>query len=334
MPQVGTGRIQPGTGAVILTPSASVPAGGTTVSANLTSFSVQTPATGIQLYSGVTQTGGNVILYLNNITPGPGILMSVVNGIITIRSDGSVIGPTGPTGPSGPTGPQGIQGITGPTGPTGAVGTTGPTGPLGPTGPIGPTGPTGITGPTGPTGAAGTNGVTGPTGSTGPSVTGPTGSGGPTGPTGPTGPGGGGPTGPTGPTGPGIYTISSFSGELTLDIDQIMTVHRFTMPVTFPSNFGTAANGGHSTAASLTNATATTTLNVDMLAAGSDPTNAGIWTNIGAITFSAGGHIGTFTTTGPGLAKSFAQDDYIRVIAPVVPDLTLDLVFFTLIGDR
>lgn len=233
MPLIGSGSIQAGTGIVTLT-STTTPPAGTSVPSGLTSFTFQNPSSGISLFSGISQTSGNVVVTLRTLQNGAGILMNVNNGIITLSSDGSVIGPPGPTGPTGsagPTGPTGARGATGPgiTGPTG-FGATGPTGPSGgPTGPTGGIGPTGYTGPPGPalTGPTGSTGALGPTGSIGPTgPTGPTGTAGPTGPvgiigrTGPTGPTGGigppgsvastGATGPTGPQGPqGVVGPSS-----------------------------------------------------------------------------------------------------------------------------
>jgi hypothetical protein len=180
MPTIGSGRIQSGTGEVLLSSNGPA-AASSSVSTFLTTFAVQSPATGLQLWSGVTQTAGNVILTLRNVSAGAGILLNLNNGIISIAVDGTVEGPTGPAGPSvtGPTGPAGPS-VTGPTGPAGADSTvTGPTGPAGAS-ITGPTGPS-VTGPTGPAST-----VTGPTGPAGPSVTGPTG---PPGPTGAAGPG-------------------------------------------------------------------------------------------------------------------------------------------------
>lgn len=186
MPLIGSGSIQAGTGTVTLT-STTTPPAGNAQSTGLSSFAIQNPTTGISLFSGVSQSSGNVVVTLRTLQNGVGILMNVSNGIITLSSDGSVVGPPGPTGPTGSTGPTGPRGQTGATGP----GITGPTG-FGATGPTGPSG-----GPTGPTGSIGPTGYTGPPG---PSITGPTGTAGPLGPTGQAGPTG--PTGPTGSVGP------------------------------------------------------------------------------------------------------------------------------------
>lgn len=157
MPTIGSGKINPGTGSISVTPSATFPAGGN-IAPVLSSFGVQTPNSGIQLYSALNQTAGNVTLTLNNIQSGAGILLSLSGGVITISSN-ITVGPTGPAGES-VTGPTGPAGVTGPTGSTGATGATGPTGPggmsvTGPTGPAGSTGATGVTGSTGPTGPGG-----------------------------------------------------------------------------------------------------------------------------------------------------------------------------------
>jgi hypothetical protein len=251
MPTVGSGNFS---GNVTFTSTSPTQASG--ISQTLSSFVIQTPSTGLQLFSSVSQNSGSVIVTLRNILNGPGILFNLNNGNITISSDGTVVGPTGPTGaagapgiasstgatghtgPTGPTGPTGLPGNASSTGATGYTGPTGPTGALGPTGAVSTiTGPTGWTGPTGsrgPIGVTGANstvpGPTGPTGATGPSVTGPTGAAstviGPTGPTGPVGPTGAvgaasTVVGPTGPTGPSVAVSSAMTPVIAASTTEI-----------------------------------------------------------------------------------------------------------------
>lgn len=254
-------------------------------------------------------------------------------------------GPTGGTGSTGPTGSAGLTGSTGPTGPTGATSPTGASGPTGAggatgTGPTGPTGPSGPTGATGSTGASGaTSGIIGPTGATGPTgAVGPTGTIGPTGATGFMGAigvtgstGTTGSTGATGATGTVPYTIAVYVPG-TLAASHVMLFHEFPAPITFPANFGAAAVGGASKAASLINSTGTISALVSKCPAASNPTSGGNFVNVGTITFAAG-HAGSFSSSG-GTTVAFATGDFMKILASASPDATLSDVMITLVGDR
>lgn len=126
MPTIGSGRIQATTGTLTF----STPAATT----SLSGFNLQTPSQGINLFESLSQVSGNITLFLRSLAAGPGINISVSNGVITLSILASSL-PTGSgsTGGVGPTGPAGVAGVTGPTGATGATGILGATGPTGPT---------------------------------------------------------------------------------------------------------------------------------------------------------------------------------------------------------
>lgn len=138
-----------------------------------TGFTGNTGATGVYTVSANVDTGGNLILLLNDA--------NTINAGFVIGATGiGATGATGVEGPSGPSGPEGSSGATGPAGATGAdsnvpgatgstgatgpagatgIGATGPTGPLGPPGAPGPIGSTGLSGPAGPVGNIGSTGL-------------------------------------------------------------------------------------------------------------------------------------------------------------------------------
>ncbi len=126
------------------------------------------------------------------------------------------------------------------------------------------------------------------------------------------------------------YTLAAFaSGVLTAS--QVLLVHQHPAAVTYPANFGASTSGGSSRAASLANATASTVLTVSQCLAASDPTNGANFGSIGSITFAAGGHAGTFVTSG---AVAFAAGDFLKISGPSSADATLASVAVTLVGNR
>jgi hypothetical protein len=101
------------------------------------------------------------------------------------------------------------------------------------------------------------------------------------------------------------YVVGCFvPGVLTAS--QVLLVHRVAKAVTLPANF--AAVAGYASQAGGTAAKA--------LAA--SPTS---FSNIGTITFAAGGTVPAFATSG-GAAVAFAQGDVLRLAAPASADAT------------
>lgn len=107
MPLLGRGPV------ITLSPTPSVKA--------MQSFTLQTPTQGTPLFETFSNSE-NVILGLRNINPGPGVRITVSQGIIYLSVDIELL----PTGPLGPTGPRGYPSMV--TGPTGTIGPTGPVG--------------------------------------------------------------------------------------------------------------------------------------------------------------------------------------------------------------
>lgn len=128
------------------------------------------------------------------------------------------------------------------------------------------------------------------------------------------------------------YLISAFAPS-GMSASQVLLVHAFGKAVSFPANFGTTLSAEVSKAGATVNATSQNIFNINKCLAANDPTSAGNWSQIGTVTFAASGHSGTFATSG-GAAQSFAQGDYLQVVAPASADATLANVFITLAADR
>jgi hypothetical protein len=119
----------------------------------------------------------------------------------------------------------------------------------------------------------------------------------------------------------------------TLSASQILLAHKFASAVTIPANFAAAKSGATSDAQALVNATAQTVLSVATCPAGSDPTTAANWTQVGTLTIAAGGSAATGATSG-GAAVSCAVGDMLRVLGPSTADSTLANLMLTIAGDR
>lgn len=128
------------------------------------------------------------------------------------------------------------------------------------------------------------------------------------------------------------YIVAGFFSGLP-PASQVVLLHRFAAPVTYPANFGTAVNGASSTGGALANSTASATFTVWKDLSASDPTVVGNWTQIGTVTYSAGGHAPTFATTGSA-TETFAAGDYMKVVSPSSQDATLASLGFTFAGVR
>jgi hypothetical protein len=110
------------------------------------------------------------------------------------------------------------------------------------------------------------------------------------------------------------YVVGCFVPGL-MTASQILLVHRFSKAVTLPANFG--AYGGYASQASGTaNATASTVVTASRALAASPTT----FSNVGTVTFAAGGTVPTFVTTSGAVA--FAQGDLLRLSGPATADTT------------
>lgn len=121
-----------------------------------------------------------------------------------------------------------------------------------------------------------------------------------------------------------------FPGAMTNG--QVLLVHSFAVPVTFPANFGTAPSGAASEFVALTASTNTTTIQISQCLAALDPTNPANWMQVGSIIVQHSAFSGSFTTTGGG-AINFAQADRMQW-SIAISDPTLADVGITLSGDR
>lgn len=111
------------------------------------------------------------------------------------------------------------------------------------------------------------------------------------------------------------YVVGCFApGVLTAS--QILLVHRVSKAVTLPANFASYA-GYASQASGTAAATASTVITVAKALAASPTT----FSNVGTITFAAGGTVPTFATSG-GAAVAFAAGDVLRLAAPSSADAT------------
>ena len=95
MPVVGSGSIQAVSGTLTFPATSNNNLG-------VTGLTLQTPNVGTNLFESITQTGGNVSLFLRSISAGPGIAINVVNGVLTL----SILQSSVPAGEQGPTGPS------------------------------------------------------------------------------------------------------------------------------------------------------------------------------------------------------------------------------------
>lgn len=128
------------------------------------------------------------------------------------------------------------------------------------------------------------------------------------------------------------YVVAGFVPG-TLAANQVLLVHKFAQAVSLPANFGTTNSGETSYSDALVNATSAVAIAVNKCPAGTDPTVASNWTQIGTITYAAGGHSGAFATSGAA-AVSFAAGDKIQAVGPGTADATLANLAITLAGDR
>lgn len=128
------------------------------------------------------------------------------------------------------------------------------------------------------------------------------------------------------------YVIAGFVPG-TLSGSQVLVAHKFAQAVTFQANFATSKSGGASGASALTLPAGSVALTVQKCVAGSDPSVAGNWTTVGSIAFAAGGHSGTFASSG-GAAVSFASGDKIQILNQSSADTTFGNIALTLAGDR
>lgn len=99
-----------------------------------------------------------------------------------------------------------------------------------------------------------------------------------------------------------------------------MMRHTFVEDCTLPANCAGSKGGGEA------NATATTVYRIQRsLAATPDA-----YVDVGAITYTMGSHIPTFSTAS-GVDYTFAIGDTMRVVGPDVPDPTLSDTNFTIL---
>jgi hypothetical protein len=80
MPKVGSARVQPQTGVITFSQTESA-------SAPLTSFTLQTPTAGLNLFESYLNNSGNVTLELRSIAAGPSINLIPNRGVIYISVD-------------------------------------------------------------------------------------------------------------------------------------------------------------------------------------------------------------------------------------------------------
>jgi hypothetical protein len=86
MPRVGSARVQPETGVVTFSQTESP-------SAPLTSFTLQTPTAGLNLFESYLNNSGNVLLELRSIAAGPNINLIPNRGVIYISIDAGSFAP-------------------------------------------------------------------------------------------------------------------------------------------------------------------------------------------------------------------------------------------------
>jgi len=127
------------------------------------------------------------------------------------------------------------------------------------------------------------------------------------------------------PTPPKYNLGFSYTGGV-LGSSQLLGMHRASIAVTIPANFGSYA--GHvSQAGGTANATASTVISVERALNASPNT----FTQVGTITIAAASITPTFATAG-GTAVSLAQGDVIRLVGPAIADSTLANFYCTLVG--
>jgi hypothetical protein len=118
------------------------------------------------------------------------------------------------------------------------------------------------------------------------------------------------------------YSVGfSFVGGV-LGNAQLLGMHKFPRAVTLPANLVGSVAGATA------NATASTVISVDRALAASPSS----FTQIGSITFAAGGTTATFATVG-GTAKAMATGDVLRLVGPSTADATLANLYSTLLGE-
>lgn len=117
------------------------------------------------------------------------------------------------------------------------------------------------------------------------------------------------------------YSIGfSFVGGV-LGNTQLLGMHKFPRAVSLPANLAGSVAGATA------NATGSTVISVDRALAASP----GSFTQIGSITFAAGGAVASFATVG-GTAKAMAIGDVVRLVGPSTADATLANFYATLLG--
>jgi hypothetical protein len=117
------------------------------------------------------------------------------------------------------------------------------------------------------------------------------------------------------------YSIGfSFVGGV-LGATQLLGMHKLPRAVSLPANLAGSVAGATA------NATGSTVISVDRALAASP----GSFTQIGSITFAAGGAVASFATVG-GTAKALASGDVVRLVGPSTADATLANFYATLLG--
>lgn len=122
------------------------------------------------------------------------------------------------------------------------------------------------------------------------------------------------------------YIVGAFTpGEMT--DAQVLLLHRFSIGVTFPADFGPYLGLYFSQAGGTVNATGSTVMTISK--AGSVTPNT--FAAIGTITIAAGTVTPTPATVG-GTAKTFAAGDVLKIEGPPTADATFADFYTTLVG--
>lgn len=124
------------------------------------------------------------------------------------------------------------------------------------------------------------------------------------------------------------YVISGFMPSL-MTPNQVIFGHQFPVKVSFMASFGPISSGLYSDMGAFIAAAGSPVFNIQRCPAASDPTVAGNWTTVGTATFAS--HSATLHSTADVV---FSTSDFMRVVAPAVPDPTLTQLFMCLVGKR
>jgi hypothetical protein len=129
------------------------------------------------------------------------------------------------------------------------------------------------------------------------------------------------------------YIVGGYVSALPASGSQVILAHRFAESVTFPANFGAAANGAASFASLMVAAASATALPINQCASANDPTATSNWSSGGTLSFGSGGHDGTLVTSG-GSAVAFAAGDRLQVLQAASPDASAGGLMLALAADR